>query len=305
MKSQHKQTSTKNVFLRFLLLLRNNILFLFYVVHNAWLRHFTIHNSANPDVVLSETDQYIQKYTSKLLQSFKLQSGEEETANDTKFSNNIFQAFYSKEELQNILVTPNNFIEEEWKRRILFENTPRGNIVMYYDAYKQGFAYYSDSYSIPYSVLNAVAMKYVLTFICRDFFVDNQITPKSSPLIKILLEEETKPKDSLNNKNPKFMNDLKDAPFAKFKNYAKSAEKSAVNQSMVDELTLPKVDVEYTRNRFIYLGKMSNFMFIQKTLQRSPINGFSSALLDNLSGETSLQKKVLDYKSYKKMAAET
>lgn len=301
MKPQLKPVPTKNIFLRFLLLLRNNILFLFYAVYNSWLKNF----NSNPmieQIVLSDTDKYIEKYKSKLLKSFELKSGEPETSNDTEYSSNIFQAFYSKEELQNILVTPNNFIEEEWKRRILFENTPRGNIVMYYDAYKQGFAYYTDSYSIPYTVLNAAAMKYVLLFKCRDFFVDNQITPKSSPLIKILLEEETKPKEIPNSKNTKFATSLKDAPFAKFKNYAKPAENN-VNQSdkIKDRITMP---IEYNRNRFIYLGKITNFMFTQKSIQRSPLNGFSSALIDNLNCETNLQKKILDYKSYKKLTAE-
>lgn len=302
MKPQLKAPPNKNIVIWFLSLLRNNIVFLFYVVYNGWINKYNISSKEiQKEPMLSTTDQYIEKHKARFLKSFEIEPGQDEIEIGAEKSKNIFQAFYSKEELQNILVTPNNFIEEQWKRRILFENTPRGNIVMFYDAYKQGFAYYSDTYSISYPVLNAVAMKYVLMFQCRDFFMDNQIAPKSSPLIKILLEEDIKPKNTVKKSNAcdsKFKVDLKDAPFAKFKNYTKPTEtdKQAVIQSEKPN------DTEYTRNKFIYLGKMSNFVFIQKLAQGSPINGFSSGLLDNLKGETALQKSVLDYKTFKMLS---
>ena len=45
---------------------------------------------------------------------------------------------------------------------------------MHYDLYKNGFAYYCND-SLNYNLLNAVAMKYVITFFCRDFFIDNHV----------------------------------------------------------------------------------------------------------------------------------
>ena len=104
------------------------------------------------------------------------------------------------------------------EKKILVENTPRGNVYMFYDSYKLAFSYYSDT-NISYSILNAVAMKYCKMFKCADFFVDQNIIPlkKESPLIKnvIILKKKKQNKDEKENENK----DDDDAPFAKLKNY--------------------------------------------------------------------------------------
>ena len=82
----------------------------------------------------------------------------------TASNDNIDAAFYSKPEFKETTIDGSNELEKRWKTRILFETTPRGNIIMYYDAFKLGFSYFSDSNSIPYNVLNSVAMKYVSVF---------------------------------------------------------------------------------------------------------------------------------------------
>ena len=118
----------------------------------------------------------------------------------------------------------NNYIEREWKTRILIDSSPRGNIIMYYDVYKQGFAYYSDQNSIPYCILNAVAMKYVLMFKCRDFYMNTNCLPKDfvSPLAKIFHDDDKKTNDvtdiESNDKTNKSI-DISKGPFAKLKNY--------------------------------------------------------------------------------------
>ena len=83
--------------------------------------------------------------------------------------------------------------ENIWKHRILLENTPHGNIAMFYDLYRQAFTYYSDKH-VSYSVLNLCAMKYVRIFLCRDFFVDTTILPVSfvNPFNKMKEEEESR-----------------------------------------------------------------------------------------------------------------
>jgi len=141
------------------------------------------------------------------------------------YSSNIDPAFYSKKELQEIMNNEHNYLENQWKTRILIDSTPRGNIIMFYDVYKQGFAYYSDQNSIPYTILNAVAMKYVLFFGCRDFFVDAYFLPKDyiSPLAKIMFEDEKDKKKDKKDKKDMDSNkkpiDINNGPFAKLKNY--------------------------------------------------------------------------------------
>ena len=99
---------------------------------------------------------------------------------------NINKEFYNKDAYKEAVKKEDNDLEKEWRRKILVENTPRGNVYMFYDSYKLAFSYYSDT-NISYSILNAVAMKYCKMFKCADFFVDQNIIPlnKESPLIKI------------------------------------------------------------------------------------------------------------------------
>ena len=53
-----------------------------------------------------------------------------------------------------------------------------------------GSSYYSDQNIVSYDILNAVAMKYVTIFRCRDFFIDETIRKISSPFIKLYFTDE-------------------------------------------------------------------------------------------------------------------
>jgi hypothetical protein len=232
--------------------------------------------------IVSETDDYIEKNTAIFLNSFKLQP------NDRLNSNTNIE-FYSKEKYQAIIKFENNLLEHEWKRRILFENTPRGNIIMYYDPYKLAFAYYCDTNSMSYRILNAVAMKYVLYFHCRHLFIDDTITLKEnvSPLINILFVDKS---EKTKNKETSSGIEKLNAPFAKFKKY-ETTSKNVTNENE------KKIHIQ---NKFVCVGKINNFSFIQKGGSSiNKMNGFRSTLLDNLSAETTLQKQVLSYKDYK------
>jgi len=246
-----------------------------------------------PPTILDETTKYIENQKSRFLKKL-------ETPNNT----NIDPLFYSKSEFQEMLVDVSNPLEFIWRTRILFENTPRGNIIMHFDAFKLGFTYYSDS-NIPYSVLNAVAMKYVTIYNCHDFFLDNEVTCKDSPIFKTHFDDNTK-KDSVNfeenknndsQKNQKF---LENAPFAKLKNYSKINSK--INKSKNEKIVEGKEktpEKEYHRNRFICLGKICNFQFLQKKKKIFKSNNFKTALFDGVKTECELQKRVMNYSDYK------
>jgi hypothetical protein len=217
-------------------------------------------------------------------------------------NNNIEKIFYDKKELLEILKNQNNELERVWKTRILFENSPRGNIIMYYDAYKQGFSYYTDVNGIPYNILNAVAMKYCKRFSCHDFFMDNEYLDeqKESPLIKLYLEYEKSNEKKPDNDNKKVSFD-ENAPFAKLKNYKiNSSSKNEVNKETVDK-SEKKVDKEYSRNLFIHMGKVSSFQFTQKVLKKNKLNGFKSSLLNGIECESEIQNEVMSYSKYKEL----
>jgi hypothetical protein len=242
--------------------------------------------------ILTETDKYVNDKTSQFLASFK--------TTGVAWNLNIDAAFYSKKDLNALLVDPNNEIEKTWRRRILFESTPRGNIVMYYDAFKMGFAYSSDTQCLPYAVLNAVAMKYVLTYKCRDFFMDDLVTPvdQASPLIKVHILEPPKEKKGEPEKKVNDFTKDTSAPFASLKKYKQPTIETTKDTKKNEPVK------ENIQNKFLSLGKMVNFKFIQKPDFVSCISGFSSGLLDTIEGETKLQKEVMNYASYKKLLEE-
>jgi len=208
---------------------------------------FTPLNTQKQTFIKNPTQLYIDKYKSKFELSYK----------KDKFNQNIEQEFYDKENYNQIIETTDNILEQSWKKRILFETTPNGNVIMFYDAYKLSFAYYADC-NIPYNILNAVAMKYVLTYLCRDFFIDKSVIPlnHTSPFLHV---HEIDKKDTTVTK-PKI--DITKGPFAKFKKYTKDNKEKPkevnTNQGKSKEVK------NYVKNKFISLGKVYNFSVITK-----------------------------------------
>lgn len=185
------------------------------------------------------------------------------------FSQNIEKSFYDKTSLNESLTDESNSLEKAWKTRILIEHTPRGNVFMYYDPYKQAFSYYSDQTVIPYQVMNAVAMKYVITYLCRDFFFDDSIVPKEhvSPLLS-----KDEPEKRVANTTGK-------SPFIKPKTYNSVSNKT--------DATAEKVT-----NRFVHLGKVRNYSMLAKSQVKNANNGFKTSLLAS---------NKLSYEEYKKL----
>jgi hypothetical protein len=240
--------------------------------------------------IIDPVTKYVEANKNKLLDSFKI----------LDMNKNIEKVFYNKKELQEILVNQNNELEKIWKTRILFENTPRGNIIMHYDVYKQGFAYYCDANGIPYNILNSVSMKYVTVYQCRDLFMDNEYfeNEKESPLIKLYLEQEKEDKkDGQEKPLPK----LDTIAFAKLKNYNKIEKTDDKKDEKNDDKTESKPEKEYNRNIFVNLGRICNFNFLNKPVKKSKLNGFYSSLLDGVASEGEVQNQVMNYSKYKEL----
>jgi len=215
------------------------------------------------------TEQYVEKYKTQFHNSFK----------EDKFNQNIEPEFYDNKQYNQIVESNNNSLEKYWKQRILFENTPCGNVIMFYDAYKLSFTYYADK-NIPYTILNAVAMKYVLTFFCRDFFLDKSLIP-SNHTTPFLHVHEIDKKESVKKKI-----DVNKGPFAKFKNYTKKEEQAKQTKQNKTVNTEDKQTVKnYIKNKFVSLGKIYNY-----------------SVLKNIRCNKSKCKEIvpLDYDSFKK-----
>lgn len=226
---------------------------------------------------------------------------------------NIDPIFYDKKEHAKCVMESENHLEKIWKTRILFENTPRGNIIMYYDAYKLGFSFFCDQNVVSYDILNAVAMKYVRLFNCCDFFIDELITPieKPSPFIKFhFTEDEKKKKDSENKIDNKSNTN---SAFVKLRNYSKENpnEKKQIvaaqpflqffSSKKEPDVKMNPNEPEKMKNKFIYLGKIHNFKMTQYVpKKRRVLAKFTSPLLESVRIDSNVQRERLSYKDFKK-----
>lgn len=270
---------------------------------------FDVDNNGNgifiQQSVYSEDEWFFEEIYERFLGTYDC--GEQ----DKSANVNMDKEFYDNDLYKKTISVSDNDFEKKWKRNILYVNTPRGNIVMTYDAYKKGFSYYCDTQSVSSNVLNALAMKYVMVFRCRDLFMDNHLTPeeRDSPLIKLQLEEENAEKEK---KKPSVIdpNLLKNAPFAKLKKY--NIAPSTQNQNQINNIIDKENEREkekkepHITNKFIYLGKILNFSFMPKRIKgnRNYIAKsivFQGSKMESIfEEEHNLQKEVMSYKDYKK-----
>ena len=221
---------------------------------------------------VSPEENYKKRNKAGFIKSFQ------EAEREKNYSENIDSVFYKREEYNKIVAEADNILEPKWKRRILYEFTPRGNIIMFYDAYKEGFAYYSDT-QMTYEILNSAAIKYSILFRCRDFFIDEQSYPNGyvSPLIKLKEDQDKKPASK---------KVVLEGPFMKSK-------KVASNPIVESAAKL------YSKNKFVYLGKICNFSFLKKesAVKKVVETGYSSIF----QGEKNAQRGVFDYRKFKEL----
>lgn len=277
-----------------LIILKNAPFYIYYVLDILtlifvrygpdWPIEKTEKNITHPPSILSLSEKYISNTKTKFLLTYDLTT---ETSID--YNSNIDTLFYSKEEYQKLMESENNPLETQWKTRIMIENTPRGNIIIFYNVYKQGFSYYCDQTNIPYSLLNAVAMKYVLKYRCRDFFIDEFIVP-SDAKSKLILQEKVENKETNKTNEEDDMDiwmkthaDVKKGPFAKLKSYNQATTKVVSKNKENENLKLT--------NRFISLGHIRNFTILQK-----PPKEVQSKIMPT--------NKKMSYQEYKRLLSE-
>jgi len=239
--------------------------YFFFVIGNVVINRVIQKKEVEKDngkKIINEKSYFIKNYT-KFLDLFETKKEEENHLK--KYNDNIESVFYNKNEFSNMLSDENNNIEQVWKKRVLYESTPRGNIIMYYDVYKQGFAYYSDQSFVSYNLLCAVAMKYVIYFRCLDFFIDELMLQlesnpsRLSPLVEIFDEKQEKGKTVIIKTETKTDDGFN--PFAKLKNYkvADTIKPQTKTSKPVGEP--PKLVM---KNRFVSKGKIRDFVILNK-----------------------------------------
>jgi hypothetical protein len=203
------------------------------------------------------------EYKDKYLLKFKLLISHPDEIKNA----NIDPIINDTDLLEELLENKNNELENSWRSRILIENTPRGNVFMFFNIYSKSFSYYCDQSSIPYRVLNSVAMKYVITFKCCAFYKE-QIEPEP-------------PQNNIAEVTNSTTNDNK--TFVKFKSYNMNISKQ--NKETDNKQV----------NKFSYLGKVNNIKFLKAPSKNiNPLNGFKSEMIPN--------NDKLSYSEYKRNA---
>jgi hypothetical protein len=159
---------------------------------------------------------------------------------------------------------------ENMKNNYVMEHTPLGNVIMFYNAERETFSFYSDN-NIPYRFLETVGRKYVLTFRCRPLYIDMDEELKESE--KKIKEKELEKKRADDNKKPDAQQ--KKNVFAKFKTYNKEAGAGRVNvapgpkNNIPNKNNMPKnenepVLLKEKANRYTYEGRLCNFVALKK-----------------------------------------
>lgn len=201
---------------------------------------------------------YVNKMKDKFIKSFVHTSM-------VDYNSNISEIFYDRVEFAKLMINRDNHLELLWKSRIMIENTPRGNIIIYYDAFREGFTYYCDQ-TVPYRIINAVVMKYVLIYRCRDFFTDNSgIIPDFTSIFIIMrIEQDELDANKKRDVMKKFMYEANsDLPFVKLKSSSTIQTKSElkkVSSKIEEEIHNSRKTI--FNNKVIYAGKIANKVFI-------------------------------------------
>jgi len=210
-------------------------------------------------------DKYLDKYEKMCKEMCKKECDENA---DRDHSDHSDHKSNCKEESRNYLISS------------IMENTPQGNVLMFYDTKRGSFIYYSD-HTIPYRYLEVVGRKYVITYNCCHLFYNmKQELENAERKIKedeenkeakrleeeIIKEEEIKCKEE----------HTKPSVFAKLKKYntntvntnsvkgnSKNVGSRPITTSNVSAVSNTMI-LKENANRYSYEGKMANYNFLKK-----------------------------------------
>lgn len=153
---------------------------------------------------------------------------------------------------------------------LLYECTPVGNVLMYYSATTNAFVYYCDK-NLNYAFLESIGRKYTLTFQCKSLLIDVEGKLNEEKMKKEKKEKEEKEvkENNLDDEVSEEDKEENDVVFVKFKKYNTGSisskdvppPKNSITRVETSENT-NKVIVD--KNHYTYMGKMSNFSFLQK-----------------------------------------
>jgi hypothetical protein len=136
------------------------------------------------------------------------------------------------------------------KNNVLYEMTPKGRIIMYYDFEKESFIYYCDTKDVPYLYLETVARKYALTYHCKKIVVDIKRELDAAKETNIANDNKSKAQALVDAKKT-------DNLFASFKSYNRKGTGGSKTMNK-------KFILRQNANRYSYSGKVNTYSFLKR-----------------------------------------
>lgn len=161
----------------------------------------------------------------------------------------------------------------ELKNKVLNEETPKGEVIFYYNKDSETFYYYCESKEIPNNYLDAVARHYVCLHDCKSLYVDTDDNANVNLKSEVDTGAGVGIKDNKDNKDT-------GGVFASFKNY-NNIKISSKNNTCLDDRC----------NRYTYKGKLEDY---EKNKGKGNGKG-------NGKGDSEDEVVELDFSSFKKM----
>ena len=161
------------------------------------------------------------------------------------------------------------------KNNALYETTPKGKVIMYYDFEKESFVYYCDTKDIPYLYLETVARKYALTYDCKKIVVDIKKEMENAKQSNTNKSKLSTIYENTSSSSTKKTTDM----FASFKSYNRKGTGGS-------KATNKKFVLRQNANRYSYSGKVSQYPILKT---------------DDYKIEKPMEK--MDYETFKKLMA--
>ena len=214
-----------------------------------------------------------------------------------KYDNGWFDEL---DELKRLSDEPFIYREDDALLTPLRETTPRGDIMMYYDAETKSFNYYSNSKNIPYSTLDAVARKYVCLHKDPSIYIDirDEVIKGHEKCLKQDKYNKSKLAKLEGNKNKsgnEFLSSAKKSLFAAFKNYktGQNMPKSLHNYDAKKEIVIMKDNI----NKFVYKGTLDQYDFdlnSHKNKKHSELLKHETNNVDNVNRDENVENKHIE-----------
>ena len=166
---------------------------------------------------------------------------------------------------------------------VIREETPKGEVLMYYSHEMESFIYYSKTKEIPYKYLETLARKYVIIYDCKKMYVDiRKEYEKGLNKYNELKENKTPGGGTeVTGTGGEKSENKKKQLFASFKTYNRKGE---VNAKQKDKIYI----LREKANRYSYRGKIEEYK--------------EDTMGDEETGEQSDYKdKKIDFSEFKKM----